>query len=874
MPPSTLTAATALRRQSGNAAYLAAMISVLTAAVTIGGTTMVQMNKDNETVRRNVVVDQDMRAAARFLANQATDNGTSFSLPADVGGDLPNGLPIARKDPYGRAYTYCLPSAPATGSNDAALAIVSGGGNKAVQTSCGQALANAPAGDDKVVMLTKADVAAARNAAGSAGGGGPALDASSQITVAKVTVGSAPAGDANTQITVEKDVLVGGNVSAGSIVAVGGISGSSASIGGTLSVTDINASGTVTAGALSLTTPLAIASGGTGAATADGALGNLGGASVGISLFKSADQTAARTALGISGYGATLASAADAASARSTLGISNYGATLAAAADAAAARGTLGLGDLAQQNGGSLSVSLVPSSDNTVALGSSVKRFSNVYAASITGNLTGNVTGNASTATSASTAASATTAGNVTGIVAVANGGTGANTAANARTNLGLGNVSTLSTNASTSQFLRGDGTWQTPTGGLPVDGRNNFLAGVTGARTTTDNDKLLYLPGYPGQPTAQPWTSYTSQGLYAVALDTTGKHLWFNPMFSYWYDVVPDGYKISYGRVSIDRYDTAHKWTGNYGVTIGVSALGGKASSSDKITAVGYYAGYNCTACGNSVIIGDYAGQGDSGGFSGSSNVVVGSYAMQRATTAYTNVAIGSFAGQYITSGYYNVVIGQNDFSSGYQISTGHSNVVLGYSAGSEPTGNYNTSVGRSANAMGNNSTAVGAYSATGTGFTNQVAIGYQASANANNTVVLGNSSIQYLRAAVTSISSLSDARLKTDVANLDAGLGFIRQLRPVSYHWTDHPDRRDQWGFIAQEVEALAPADRVTLVDIDNDGMQTRTLRYSNLIAPTVKAVQELADDVDSLKSKLECQQREIEELKAALRKLQMPN
>lgn len=458
--------------------------------------------------------------------------------------------------------------------------------------------------------------------------------------------------------------------------------------------------------------------------------------------------------------------------------------------------------------------------------------------------------------------------------VLVDNGGTGANTAANARTNLGLGNVSTLSTNASTSQFLRGDGTWQTPTGGLPVDGRNNFLAGVTGARTTTDNDKLLYLPGYPGQPTAQPWTSYTSQGLYAVALDTTGKHLWFNPMFSYWYDVVPDGYKISYGRVSIDRYDTAHKWTGNYGVTIGVSALGGKASSSDKITAVGYYAGYNCTACGNSVIIGDYAGQGDSGGFSGSSNVVVGSYAMQRATTAYTNVAIGSFAGQYITSGYYNVVIGQNDFSSGYQISTGHSNVVLGYSAGSEPTGNYNTSVGRSANAMGNNSTAVGAYSATGTGFTNQVAIGYQASANANNTVVLGNSSIQYLRAAVTSISSLSDARLKTDVANLDAGLGFIRQLRPVSYHWTDHPDRRDQWGFIAQEVEALAPADRVTLVDIDNDGMQTRTLRYSNLIAPTVKAVQELADDVDSLKSKLECQQREIEELKAALRKLQMPN
>jgi hypothetical protein len=49
--------------------------------------------------------------------------------------------------------------------------------------------------------------------------------------------------------------------------------------------------------------------------------------------------------------------------------------------------------------------------------------------------------------------------------IPVANGGTGASSASGARANLGIGNVGTLNTNASTTQFLRGDGSWAAPPG-------------------------------------------------------------------------------------------------------------------------------------------------------------------------------------------------------------------------------------------------------------------------------------------------------------------------------------------------------------------------------------------------------------------------
>lgn len=64
--------------------------------------------------------------------------------------------------------------------------------------------------------------------------------------------------------------------------------------------------------------------------------------------------------------------------------------------------------------------------------------------------------------TNAASIFAATPRPGITGTLAIAHGGTGKTTAAEAWTNLGGGSVGKLNTNGSSSQFLRGDGTWQT----------------------------------------------------------------------------------------------------------------------------------------------------------------------------------------------------------------------------------------------------------------------------------------------------------------------------------------------------------------------------------------------------------------------------
>ena len=162
-----------------------------------------------------------------------------------------------------------------------------------------------------------------------------------------------------------------------------------------------------------------------------------------------------------------------------------------------------------------------------------------------------------------------------------------------------------------------------------------------------------------------------------------------------------------------------------------------------------------------------------------------------------------------------------------------------------------------------GYNNTAIGSYAGyyNTTGHNNTF-IGSGAcgiSPYYNNTINLGNSAITYLRAAVTNITSLSDARDKTDVADLPVGLEFIRQVRPVKFKWNTRDGKKvnvPDSGFIAQELQAVENsynvADILGLVLSNADGSRLEATP-GNLIPVIVKAIKELADKNDALTARV---------------------
>jgi hypothetical protein len=101
--------------------------------------------------------------------------------------------------------------------------------------------------------------------------------------------------------------------------------------------------------------------------------------------------------------------------------------------------------------------------------------------------------------------------------------------------------------------------------------------------------------------------------------------------------------------------------------------------------------------------------------------------------------------------------------------------------------------------------------------------------------------------------ISAISDARLKENVQDIDVGLGAILALKPRKFDWKTGrgKDIKGDRGFIAQEFETVFP----NLVDEWKDAAPEGEAPYKSvrqdLIPVLVKAIQELAAEVNALKN-----------------------
>ena len=126
---------------------------------------------------------------------------------------------------------------------------------------------------------------------------------------------------------------------------------------------------------------------------------------------------------------------------------------------------------------------------------------------------------------------------------------------------------------------------------------------------------------------------------------------------------------------------------------------------------------------------------------------------------------------------------------------------------------------------------------------------------AGTDNSQTFGTASLRWsdIYAASGSVNT-SDGREKDNIKTISAGVDFVKKLKPVefNYKWGS----RTHYGFIAQDLEQIIKetgedfAAFVKSEITDEDGEKTDRLgiRYSELIAPLVKAFQEAYIEFDN--------------------------
>ena len=136
-------------------------------------------------------------------------------------------------------------------------------------------------------------------------------------------------------------------------------------------------------------------------------------------------------------------------------------------------------------------------------------------------------------------------------------------------------------------------------------------------------------------------------------------------------------------------------------------------------------------------------------------------------------------------------------------------------------------------------------------------------ANAAGSNQIRIGNENILV---ATTQInwSSTSDKRWKSDIQPSNLGLDFISKLKPVSYTRNNDERKKREYGFIAQDLEETLNASGAAdngIISKDDAGMYG--VRYNDLMAPMVKAIQEQQELIKTMKQEQQEQQELIKTL-----------
>ncbi|MCX6148551.1 MAG: tail fiber domain-containing protein [Candidatus Kapabacteria bacterium] len=394
---------------------------------------------------------------------------------------------------------------------------------------------------------------------------------------------------------------------------------------------------------------------------------------------------------------------------------------------------------------------------------------------------------------------------------------------------------------------------------------RNNVRAGFIGGDNTSFGLESLTLT-HKGH-------YNTAVGYQAMTFDTAGTSnvaVGYMSLYSS---------KNSSGNTAIGAASLFSNISGSSNIAVGGVALFNNISGLYNIGI-----GYNSLA---SNITGSYnvaSGYKSMENSYGSHNLAIGSFSLNTNSGNY-NVAIGDSAIHSNGNGSYNIGIGHRNMVSNsgsenigigrevlYLNQQGNYNIAIGtWSSLANSSGNYNSALGYQSlfnNSTGSFNTAIG-YNALqlATTGSNNIGIGNGANVPTNtssNQVRIGNNAITYAGVQVA-WSITSDKRWKSDIKQSELGLEFIKKLNPVSYLRNNDNAQKTEYGFIAQEVEEClnnSGASNNGIITKDDNGLYN--MRYNDLLAPMVKAIQEQ-------QNKIQGQQKLINQLIQRLENLE---
>jgi len=280
---------------------------------------------------------------------------------------------------------------------------------------------------------------------------------------------------------------------------------------------------------------------------------------------------------------------------------------------------------------------------------------------------------------------------------------------------------------------------------------------------------------------------------------------------------------------------------------------------------------------------------------YSGDRTTGIGHSALKSLTSGNFNTALGAFSLTNLVSGDQNTCIGCNAGNS-YNASGPGNNTFVGYLAGtSVNSGKSNTFIGSGSGyaiSSGGSNTALGIssmFNSTPATILNSTAIGSGSDVTGSNQVQLGDAATTTY--VYGTVQNRSDLRDKADVRDTQLGLNFINALRPVDYKWDLREDYRpdkpeditdkeamDAWrqttklsvlvndgskkrsrfhhGLIAQEVKAVLDSQGIDFGGYQDHkvkgGEDVLSIGYDELIAPLIKAIQELTDRIKVLEAR----------------------